>query len=189
MVHTLDVYDVIALTLHANDDKLSNRTSLQKLTYFETLGLGPLKGITYRNNFYGPFSYRVASALDDLVAFSYLSERVSSVYDFESYHYELTKSGKKYAGDAKVKFADQFKIIYGIVVTCKNHCSLQASPLSYSAKAHYLLVNGGNDQYTIKDVRYIAEGFEWEISEDDAKKGIDLLEKLNLVRPARGLFS
>ena len=32
----LDVYDAITLTLHANNDKLSNRTTLQKLIYFET---------------------------------------------------------------------------------------------------------------------------------------------------------
>ena len=182
MSRTLDVHDIITLTLHANDDKLSNRTALQKLIYFETLKLKQLKKITYRNHFYGPFSYQVASALDDLVAFSYLSEQVSSIYDYESYHYELTKSGKKYVDEVKGEFTDNFEIIKDIVDTCNNHCNLQASPLSYSAKAHYILANGGRDQYTIKDVQDTAKDFEWEISEDDVKKGLDLLEKLNLAR-------
>lgn len=176
----LDVYDAIALTLHANSDKLSSRTTLQKLIYFETLKLEPLKTITYRNHFYGPFSYQVASALDETVAFSYLSEQVSSRYRHESYHYELTESGKKYARDVETKFNDQFKTIRGIVKICDEHCNLQATPLSYSAKAHYVLVNGGKDQYTIDDVREAAKKFEWQISTNDAENGMSLLEKLGL---------
>ena len=178
----LDVYDAIALTLHANNDRLSNRTTLQKLIYFETLKLEPLKTITYRNHFYGPFSYQVASALDETVAFSHLSEQVSSRYNHESYHYELTESGKKYAHDTEAKFSDQFKTIHDIVKICDEHCGLQATPLSYSAKAHYILVNGGKDQYTIDDVQKAAEKFEWEISVDDAESGMALLEKLDLAR-------
>lgn len=180
----LDVYDAIALTLHANNDKLSNRTTLQKLIYFETLKLKPLKNITYRNYFYGPFSYQVASALDETIAFSYLREQVSSRYNHESYNYELTESGKKYAHDVETKFGDQFEIIRNIVKICDEHCNLQAGPLSYSAKAHYILVNGGKDQYTIDDVQETAEKFEWEISTDDAGRGMALLEKLDLVRRA-----
>lgn len=180
----LDVYDAIALTLHANNGKLSGRTTLQKLIYFETLKLEPLKTITYRNHFYGPFSYQVASALSETVAFSYLSEQVYSRYRHESYQYELTESGKKYARDTEDKFNDQFKTIRDIVRACDRHCNLQATPLSYSAKAHYVLVNGGKDQYTIDDVREAAKKFEWQISADDAENGMSLLEKLGLARRA-----
>lgn len=180
----LDVYDAITLTLHANNDKLSNRTTLQKLIYFETLKLEPLKTVTYRNHFYGPFSYQVASALDETVAFSYLREQASSRYGHESYNYELTESGKKYAHGVKTEFSDQFETIRSIVEVCDEHCKLQATPLSYSAKAHYILVNGGKDQYTIDDVREAAEKFEWEISADDAERGIALLGKLDLARRA-----
>ena len=176
----LDVYDAIALTLHANDGRLSNRTTLQKLIYFETLKLKSLKSIPYHNHFYGPYSHQVASALDETVAFSYLSERVSSRYNHESYHYELTNSGKKYANDIQTTFHDQFKTINEVVKTCKKHCSLQATALSYSAKAHYILVNGGKVQYTIDDVRKAAQKFEWKISADDAEEGMQLLEKLGL---------
>lgn len=180
-----DVYDAIALTLHANDDGLSNRTTLQKLIYFETqLKSKPLKNIQYRNHFYGPFSYQVASALDEMVAFSYLSERVSSKYNHDSYHYELTESGMKYACHAETKFHDQFETISDVVKICKEHCSLQATPLSYSAKAHYILANGGKDKYTIEDVRETAKKFEWKISADDVKNGLELLGKLNLAKRA-----
>ena len=179
----LDVYDAIALTIHANDDTLSNRTTLQKLIYFETLQLKPLKTISYRNHFYGPFSYQVASALDEMVAFSYLHEQSSSRYNY-GYDYKIAKSGIKYAQDLETKFNSYFKIISNIVKICKEYCKLHATPLSYSAKAHYILVNGGKNQYTIDDVREAARKFEWDISADDAKRGIDLLEKLNLVRRA-----
>ena len=176
----LDVYDAIALTLHANNDSLSNRTALQKLIYFETLKIEPLKTIIYRNYFYGPFSYQVASALDETVAFSYLSEQIYSMYDHESYNYKLTESGKKYAHDVKNKFDDQFKVIRNIVKICDKYCSLQAKSLSYSAKAHYILVHGGKNQYTIDDIQKTAEKFEWQIPVDAAKDGMALLEELGL---------
>ena len=177
----LDVYDAIALTLHANNDRLSNRTTLQKLIYFETLKLESLKAISYRNHFYGPFSYQVASALDEMVAFSYLSERMSSKHNHESYHYELTEFGKKYAHNAEATFDDQFKIISNVVKICDEYCNLQATPLSYPAKAHYILVNGGKDRYTIDDVQEAAKKFEWKIPRIDAENGMNLLRKLDLV--------
>ena len=136
------------------------------------------------SHIYGPFSYQVASALDEMVAFSYLSEQVSSGYNYESYHYELTESGKNYATNTKTKFSDQFNIINSIVETCNKHCKLQSSHLSYSAKAHYILVNGGKNQYRIEDVQETAKKFDWKISRDDAESGINLLKKLNLVHDA-----
>lgn len=176
-----DVYDAIILTLRANNNALSNRTTLQKLIYFEALRLDPLKTIAYRNHFYGPFSHQVASALDDMIVFSYLDEHVYSKYNFESYHYELTKFGKKNADSAVDKFAEQFETILKVVEVCNTHCKLKAKSLSYSAKAHYILVNGGKEEYTIEDVQKIAEKFEWEITTDDAKNGMCLLEDLGLV--------
>lgn len=182
MSDSFDVYDAIALTLRANNDELSNRTTLQKLIYFETLKIESLETIMYRNHFYGPFSHQVASALDDMIAFSYLNEHVFSTYNLESYHYELTKFGKNYANKVKTKFSKQFEIISNIVKACNAHCQLQAKPLSYSAKAHYILVNGGQQEYTIEDVQNTAKKFDWEISTDGAKNGLRLLGDLGLVR-------
>lgn len=182
MADCIDVYDAIALTLRANADELSNRTTLQKLIYFETLRIKPLETIMYRNHFYGPFSHQVASALDEMLAFSYLHEHVHSKYHFESYHYELTQLGKKYADRALDKFSGEFEIISGIVKACDEHCKLQAKSLSYSAKAHYILVNGGKKEYMIEDVAKIAKRFDWEIAPDDAENGLKLLEDLGFAR-------
>ena len=181
MNSAFDVYDAIALTLHANNDTLSNRTTLQKLIYFDTLKLESLQIAPYSNHFYGPFSHKVASALDEMVAFSYMNEQISSRYNHESYHYTLTASGKKYAESIQKMFPREYKIISETVRICDEYCSLQATTLSYSAKAHYILVNGDKDGYTIDDVQEAAKKFEWEISTHDAEKGMTLLEKLNLV--------
>ncbi len=78
-------------------------------------------------------------------------------------------------------FPREYKIISETVRICDEYCSLQATTLSYSAKAHYILVNGDKDGYTIDDVQEAAKKFEWEISTHDAEKGMTLLEKLNLV--------
>ena len=175
-----DAYDAIALTLHANNDQLSNRTTLQKLIYFSTLKIRQLKSVPYRNHFYGPFSHIVASASDEMVAFSYLNENISSRYNHESYHYTLTASGKKYAKRLKEAFPEECQTISDIVKTCGDHCNLQATSLSYSAKAHYILVHGGKSRYTIDDVRETAKQFDWDISAADAESGMSLLENLGL---------
>ena len=180
MNSAFDVYDAIALTLHANNNQLSNRTTLQKLIYFSTLKL-KLESIPYSNHFYGPFSPAVASASDEMVAFSYLNESISSRYNYESYHYALTDPGKKYAGYAEKMFPEEYQTISGIVTTCNKSCGLQATPLSYSAKAHYVLVHGGKDRYTINDVQEAAKQFDWDISAADANTGMHLLENLDLV--------
>lgn len=184
MPGSLDVYDALILTLRASDDVLFDRTAIQHLIYFESLKLQPLKTITYRNHFYGPFSHQVAAALDELVAFSYVNERIRSAYLPESHRYEIDEFGKNYANRAETEFSRQFEIISEIVAACNTHCKLRSKPLSYSAKAHYTLVCGGREEYTMDDVQRAAEKFEWEITVEDAKNGMGLLGELGLVSQA-----
>ena len=184
MTSAFDVYDAIALTIYANDGEISNRTTIQKLIYFHTTKLKTLSHIPYSNHFYGPFSYAVASALDEMTAFSYLNERVALRYNHESYHYTLTDQGQQYAKYAEIMFPTELKSIDETITICKNYCDLTATTLSYSAKAHYILNNTENSKYTTKDVQKAAEKFGWEISGDDIKTGMELLEKLDLDKTA-----
>ena len=128
---------------------------------------------------------RVASALDDLIAFSCVRECIRSEYNPESHRCELDEFGKNYADRAETEFPGQFEIISKIVAACNTYCNLQSKPLSYSAKAHYMLVRGGKEKYTVEDVQSIAETFEWEITKEDAKNGTGLLGELGLVRQTR----
>lgn len=180
MAGKLDVYDVIVLTIHANNNRLSGRMTLQSLIYFETLKIKDLAFIEYCPYFCGPFSDRVVSALYETVAFSQLAEHVTFRYRPETYRYELTESGTKYASDTKVEHSASYDVICGIVDTCREHCDLSITPLSNSTKSHYILHNKNNDQCTFSDVCNLAKGFGWQLLEEDVENGMKLLEKLKL---------
>ena len=58
----LDVFDVIALTLHANDNEIRSKTTVQKLIYFHTVMIKDLDISNYTHHFYGPFNREVSIA-------------------------------------------------------------------------------------------------------------------------------
>lgn len=179
----MDVYDVIALTIHANNSEISNRTTIQKLIYFHTQKLSNIDITPYRHHFYGPFNREVASAIEEMTAFSYLNEKTLPGY-YEAYSYTLTDAGKKYAEKTKEKFSDEYDIISKTVKICKEYCELKSTPLSYAAKTHYILTSteeGRQGKYKAEDVKEIGKNFDWKISESDVLTGVKLLERLELV--------
>lgn len=179
----LDVFDAIALTLHANNDEIISKTTVQKLIYFHTVMIPNLDISNYIHHFYGPFNREVSTALADMSEFSYVEENTISSY-YETYRYKLTENGIKYAETAQKKYPEAFETIANTIKICKEHCELKPTPLSYAAKAYYILTSsedGLQGKYTARDVEIIAKDFDWIVSADDASVGIDLLQKLNLV--------
>ncbi len=179
----LDVFDAIALTIHANDDKMAGRTTVQKLVYFHTVTIKNLDISGYIHYFYGPFSREVSVALEDMSEFSYIDQNIISGY-YETYNYKLTENGIKYAETAMRKYPKEYETISKTVSICKEHCRLKPTPLSYAAKAHYVLANSESqfkDRFSAEDVKTIAKDFDWNISKEDAMTGLKLLQNLNLV--------
>lgn len=179
----LDVFDAIALTLYANDNEITSKTTVQKLIYFHTVMIKNLDISKYTHHFYGPFNREVSTALEDMSEFSYINQNVISGY-YETYNYKLTENGIKYAETAQQKYPDEFNIITKTLQICKEYCELKPTPLSYAAKAHYILANSNDklqDKYSADDVKTIAKDFDWNISEDDALTGLKLLQNLDLV--------
>ena len=119
-----------------------------------------------------------------MVAFSYLDVRITVRYNYESYHYTLTESGKKYVKSVAKSFPNEYNIINETVKTCNSHCNLNATQLSYSAKAHYILTNTRDHGYALQDIEEVAKKFDWNISETNAEKGMKLLESLHLASSA-----
>ena len=179
----LDVFDAIALTIHANNNVIISKTTVQKLIYFHTVTISNLDISNYSPHFYGPFNHEVSTALEDMSEFSYIDQNIISGY-YETYNYKLTDKGIKYAETAKEKYPDEFKIILNTLNICKEYYELKPNPLSYAAKAFYILTNskeGLDGNYSAENVKTIAKDFDWNVSTDDALTGIELLEKLNLV--------
>ena len=178
----LDVFDVIALTIHANKDEITSKTTVQKLIYFHTVMIKNLDIPDYVHHYYGPFSREVSIALDDMSEFSYINQNIISSY-YETYSYNLTKNGIKYAESAKGKYPKEFKTISTTLKTCEEYCRLEPAPLSYAAKVHYVLENSrdqSQDKYLPENVKTTAKNFGWDISLDEASEGFKLLKKLGL---------
>ncbi len=181
---SLDVYDTIAITIASNDGEIVGRTAIQKLVYFNTLKIPSIIISSYYHHFYGPYNHEVASALEEMVAFSYLEEKPFLGYTNVGYSYVLTNQGTTIANTIKKKFPTEFETISKTVQICNEFCSLKSAPLSYAAKAYYILRNTkGRKQgkYGAVDVERVAQNFDWEILKEDAQTGIELLEKLGLV--------
>lgn len=179
----LDVFDAIALTIHANNDEIISKTTVQKLIYFHTVTINNLDISNYTHHFYGPFNREVSTALEDMSEFSYIDQNIISGY-YETYNYKLTENGIKYAETAKQKYPKEFETISKTLQICKEYCELKPTPLSYAAKAHYILANSGDkiqDKYSADDVKTIAKDFDWNISSEDAVTGLQLLQNLDLV--------
>ena len=179
----MNVYDVIALTIQSNGGVVENRTAIQKLIYFVSKIVPNIEIKPYRHYFYGPFSREVASSLEEMSAFSYINEIVRSGF-YEKYEYNLTEKGRKYAQSLSEQYPEEFNKISQIVTICNDFCELRANPLSFAAKAYYVLVNtkeGLAGQYTVDDVSRVATTFDWKISQRDTETGVELLQRLGLV--------
>lgn len=179
----LDVFDAIALTIHANNDEIISKTTVQKLIYFHTVMIENLDISNYTHHFYGPFNREVSTALEDMSEFSYIDQNIISGY-YETYNYKLTSNGIKYAETAKQKYSNEFEIISNTLQICREYCELKPTPLSYAAKAHYILAGSKaelQDKFSAEDVKTIAKDFDWNISEEDAITGLKLLQNLDLV--------
>ena len=172
----------IALTIHANNNEIVSKTTVQKLIYFHTVTIKELDISNYTHHFYGPFNREVSIALEDMSEFSYIDQNVISRY-YETYSYKLTENGIRYAKTVKRKYHEEFEKISKTLGICKHDCSLKPAPLSYAAKAHYILTNSQDrlERFSTEDVKRIAKDFDWNISEKDAQKGLEPLQKLNLV--------
>lgn len=173
----MDKYDLIALLLRSNGGQIEDRTALQKLAYFANLRLG-IDGVEYKDYFYGPFSKGVAIALDDLASSLFIRETVWRT-TLERYSYELTADGSDLADRSARDNRRECEEIDRVVDTCKKHCELRARPLSYAAKVHYMLQDGGGRQDApTLDIPNMAHDFGWNMTDQEIECGITLLQKL-----------
>lgn len=175
----MDCYDALLMSIGQNGGSLHSRTAIQRLCYFYTKkvdGFAP----KYAPHFYGPFSGKVASALEDLHAFSFVHETAYSGF-YGGYTYELTRDGERFAAELSEKLPGERAQIKGVLDICKSCCDLKPAPLSYAAKCHYALSGDGRERHTVRDAREAGRDLSWDMSEGDMDDGMRLLEELRLV--------
>lgn len=176
----VDVYDTIALTANAGGGKAGGRTAIQKLIYLASQGLPALDVGEYRHNYFGPFSRKVAVAMAEMSATTFVREWPLPGPE-GAIGYYLTHNGRSLAKKAQEAHAGEAAAISGLVAACRRSCGLRVMPLSYAARAHYAMDLGGRHVPTAGQVAEAGEGFDWDISARDARDGIAVLAGLGLV--------
>lgn len=178
----MDEFDGILLLLDAAGGRISGRTTIQKLGYFSTVP-GAIKA-RYRPHYYGPYSADVAGAIQMLVSYGFIEERVETpggtgaMPDWKRYTYALTEDGKRLIPDLKQEYAQGAEEVEKIVGICKDTANLDSRTLSWAAKIHYIQTRE-NKRMTSDEIKEIARTLNWDLSEDQIQKGTDLLENLH----------
>lgn len=181
----LSAVEAVELVFHANDYEIPGRTALQKLVYFASRRV-PNSEVDYAPHYFGPFSAKVAEILAALCSTGNAYEIRIPLGDHAGFEYHLTNLGKDMA---KIALNDQprstIETIGEIVKTCKADCDLRAANLSYAAKVHYALTNYAtldlSEPVSSSEIRSVASGFRWDMTEDNVRAGHALLRKLDLV--------
>ncbi len=74
----MNTYDFVHLTLAAMGGEIQGRTKLQKTVYFLGVITDSLDGLGYRPHFYGPYSFEVADAIDQLKSLGFVDQNVAT---------------------------------------------------------------------------------------------------------------
>ncbi|MBI4304002.1 MAG: hypothetical protein HY665_06680 [Chloroflexi bacterium] len=181
------IRDLLLLSLVSANGRIASRTTFQKLTYF----YGMKTGIqTYhRAHYYGPYSAAISDEIASLSASGIISECVDTYPSFSfgvsfeprKYSYCLTEAGttiaKFIANNKEVEAIGIKRILEDMQeVGAKN----DYKSLSVAAKMHHILK--AKQRMLPSQILGEAKQLGWTITEDEAKKSIEFLQKMGLVK-------
>jgi uncharacterized protein len=178
----MDASDLVLLILGASKAPVRGRTVIQKTGYFTHVSAPEAKSIGFKPHFFGPYSPEIAAALGDLVGMGYVHEDADTTARGNAvYTYALTKDGRSLAQNVKKSHLSAFEAIKKIEQTCRDDAQLNPNILSWAAKTYFLLREKRTPLSTAEAVE-MGKDFNWELSEEDLGRGVQLLLKLGLVK-------
>jgi len=183
----MDVPDSIIVTLGAVADKIVGRTAIQKLIYFEKVLC--LVDANYRPHYYGPYSSEVTGTIQELAALGFVEEKMetrettgySVSDDWKRYCYKLTNDGSDFLAAVKNEDSKSCDNISEIVRICGRRSKFNPQILSWAAKVHYI-ASHEDKAMEFKEIIYNAKEFRWNLTEDNIKIAVDLLNDLRLIK-------
>ena len=181
----MDEFDGVLVMLKAAGGRIPGRTAIQKLGYFSTIP-GAI-GAHYRPHYYGPYSADIAGAIQALVSYGFIEERVetpvapgsAAAPDWKRYTYSLTADGERLVQRLETEHAPEFREIEEIVSICRDTANLDSKTLSWAAKVHYIQTLEQRD-LSHDGIREIARTLNWDLTEDQIDRGVNLLTSLHL---------
>jgi hypothetical protein len=183
----MDVPDAIIVTLGAAADNVIGRTAIQKLIYFESIM--NLVDANYRPHYYGPYSSEIAGTIQELTALGFVEEKLETKEttgyfvsdEWKRYCYRLTNEGSGFLSAAKKDDPETFDKIFEVVRICGWISNFNPKILSWAAKVHY--IESHNDTtMDSKEIISNAKEMGWELTEENIKIAIDLLDDLKLIK-------
>ena len=180
----MDEFDGVLVMLKAAGGRIPGRTAIQKLGYFSTIS-GAIRS-HYRPHYYGPYSADIAGAIQSLVSYGFIEERVetpvapgsAAAPDWKRYTYSLTDDGRKLVSRLEKEHTPETRKIGEIVDICKDTASLDSKTLSWAAKVHYIQTLEQRD-LSHDGIREIARTLNWDLTEDQIDRGVNLLTSLH----------
>ncbi|WP_067052335.1 hypothetical protein [Methanofollis ethanolicus] len=179
----MDEFDGILVLLDAAEGRIAGRTTIQKLGYFSTIR-GAVRA-HYRPHYYGPYSADIAGAIQTLVSYGFIEERVETpagageTPDWRRYTYTLTDDGRELVQEMKEEYPRDAAEVKEVVDICRDAADLDSKTLSWAAKVHYIQTREMRDM-SPDEIREIARTLNWDLSEGQVQKGMDLLTNLHL---------
>ncbi|WP_292410450.1 MULTISPECIES: hypothetical protein [unclassified Methanoculleus] len=180
----MDEFDGVLVMLMAAGGRIAGRTTIQKLGYFSTIP--EVIQAHYRPHYYGPYSADIAGAIQALVSYGFIEERVempdapgsASTPDWKRYTYSLTGDGEKLVRRLKEEHPSEALEIEEIVGVCRDTANLDSRVLSWAAKVHYIRTREKRDM-PHDEIREIARTLNWDLTEEQIGRGVALLKNLH----------
>lgn len=176
------LYAVLLAVSEEENSRLEGRTLLQKKLYF--LSVLMKEDYQFRPHYYGPYSEKVADAVDSLVASGFLEEQTAAFPaptifgEGRRYSYTIKKDGREFLD--YVKKSSGFDRWQGALRKINSQAiSADFNLLSIAAKMHYILSE--DKQLSANNICNKAKELGWDIKVEDIEKVAKYLEELGLI--------
>lgn len=186
----VDAYDFTQLSLLALDGRIQGRTKLQKTVYFLGVLTDQVENLGYRPHYYGPYSDRVAAAVERLKTLRFLTENTlgfggqdNAGFEIARHDFEFTDEGRRVAEDKSRQNPDLWGKIVAAAQRFAEAGDIGYSKMSLAAKTHYMVKNAKKPQRQ-EDLIAEATKLGWSIAKPEIQESVKFLENLKLVRVA-----
>jgi len=168
---------------------VKSKTFIQKIMYFYSL-LNE-EEMYFEAHYYGPFSYKVDSALVNLKSIGFIIESYE-VYDvdyrgFDKYicKYEITEDGKKILQRMNNSMNYEIKKVIEIfekISRYKCKYELNYNEIYIASKVMYILNKIGKSMPTQEIIEISAKSFQWYLDENSIIKTENFLKDMELLQ-------
>jgi uncharacterized protein YwgA len=175
----LKLSDLLLITLDAflettQDNKLKGRTFFQKIAYFVSQYFN--MNTSYRAGLYGPYSYKVAYAIEELCTLNFIHEEVIPLPSGYLYIYTLTADGETICKELRNSRQKEYEIVKKIIQIIPH----EQDKLITAAKVHYIIkVMGAKET---DDVINKARLVGWDLMKNEVEEAIKYIGELEKIK-------